>query len=152
MTVTILSLYHRAQNAARNQFPQGRSRTASIVVKLPGPFPTGALGTANIRFDLNGAPGLKYDMMFANDAHTQQMSGVLPAQVSFQADAFTASLKVYGPGEFGFEAYRDTRPLAIGSLATFTNAFCNYFIRSTAGGQSVSINASGRPGFPVPPR
>jgi hypothetical protein len=100
---------------------------------------------ASIRYILHDPPGLKYDVVFAHDAETQQFNGVLPSEISFQADAFTASVGVQGPGEFGFEVYRNNLPLAKAAPATFTNATRNYFIESKAGGQAIRMHVTSMP-------
>lgn len=133
---TVVVSFHRAHN----QPVRGTPGQASIVVRVPGPLPRALPGVANIRFNLLGTPGLKYDVVYAHDAQTQQVSGVLPDQLSFRADAFAATVGVQGPGEFGFEIYRDDRLTASGRRAAFTNASREFSIRSLAGGQGTSFS------------
>jgi hypothetical protein len=45
----------------------------------------------------------------------------LPAEVSFKADAFSASITIDDPGQFGFEIYRNNR-LAVERPASDTDA------------------------------
>jgi RNA polymerase sigma factor (sigma-70 family) len=106
----------------------------------PTPAASAAPAAADIRFDLQGTPGLGFDIVYAHDSVTQEVSGVLPAQVSFQADAFTASLTVRGPGRFGFEAYRDNLRIGFAGPALFTNATGAYFVESLPGGEGTRIS------------
>lgn len=117
----VLALHRPAQNAA------------------PNPLLPGTPVMADIRFNLQGTPGLKYDVVYAHDTQTQQVSGVLPAQISFRADAFTASVSVQGPGQFGYEAYRDNRLMGRRLLASFATTNTAFSIEGLAGGRGTRI-------------
>lgn len=138
VATTVVSLYV-AQLAAHRQLAGGTPGQASITVNVPGPLPQAASGPANIRVNLQGTPGLKYDVVYAHDTQTQQVSGVLPGQVSFKADAFAATIAVQGPGQFGLETYRNNQLMAMGTPVTFTNTSRIYTVGSRAGGQGAFI-------------
>lgn len=124
---SVLALHRPAQNAA------------------PNPSPPLTPGMANIRFNLLGTPGLKYDVVYAHDTRTQQVSGVLPAQISFRADAFTASVSVQGPGQFGYEAYRDNRLMGRRLLAPLATTNTAFSIEGLAGGRGTRIRVPRTP-------
>jgi len=143
---TVVISHYRAQKVMPNQPVRGTPGQVSIRFRLPGPLPRAVPGLANIRFNLIGTPGLNYDAVYAHDTQTQQVTGVLPDQISFRADAFTAAVNVHGPGLFGFEIYRDDRRISWGAPATFTNTSHGFSIESRAGGQGIFLHQTGTAG------
>jgi RNA polymerase sigma factor (sigma-70 family) len=66
-----------------------------------------AAGAQTIRIKLLGTDGLAYELVHLDGGQSQTNRGVLPDEVSFIADVFTASIHVQGSGEFGFEVFRN---------------------------------------------
>ena len=100
-------LHHHSARSPTAGFTPG---PAAIRLRVPGATPVpNAPGTAAIRLDLAGTPGLRFDAVYSHDGETQTTSGVLPAEISFQADAFNASFKLRDPGQFGFDIYLNNR-------------------------------------------
>jgi RNA polymerase sigma factor (sigma-70 family) len=69
-------------------------------------------GSAAIRIKLSGTPGLKFVLVRSENGQTQTVHGVLPGEVSFRADGFTASISGRGPGQLGLEVFRDNLLMA----------------------------------------
>jgi len=93
-----------------------------VKVKAPGPAQVPiARGMAAIRLNLTGTPRLRFGLVYSHDGDTRTINGVLPAEVSFKADAFSASITIDDPGQFGFEIYRNNR-LAVERPASDTDA------------------------------
>ncbi len=69
-------------------------------------------GSGNIKIALLGTPGLKYELIHTGAGQTHTNAGVLPGTIFFDADSFTASIKIQGSGKFSCEVYR-------GSLLSF---------------------------------
>jgi hypothetical protein len=106
--VTTFSFHHLVRRSATPPAPG----IAWLAVRVPAPARPPAPGPAAIRFDLIGTAGLRFDAVYAGNSETQSVSGVLPGQISFLADSFTTTISVYGPGQFGFQAYRSDRRVA----------------------------------------
>jgi hypothetical protein len=100
-----------------------------------------ALKLADIRIDLAGTVGRKFEVVYWHDQQTQHVSGVLPGQILFKADAFNASVSVPGPGQFGFEVYRNNDLIASGKPNTVTNLSREISIEGMAGGRGTFLHS-----------
>ena len=109
---------------------------ARIQLRKPGaaPVPRAPAGMAAIRLDFMGTPGLRFDAAYSHDGETNTMSGVLPDEVSFEADAFNASITLNDPGQFGLDIYRNNR-LAARRPISFTATNRTYLVRALGRGR-----------------
>ena len=64
---------------------------------------------------------MPFQVSHSENGNEQITPGVLPSEVSFAADAFSARITVRGSGELSFEVYRDDFRLANISGARVTN-------------------------------
>ncbi|HTR41935.1 MAG TPA: sigma-70 family RNA polymerase sigma factor [Pseudomonadales bacterium] len=137
LTTTVLITFHFSTRHPARLEPATGAGVAQITVRVPQPQPAPlAPGLADVRFNLLGTPGLGFDAAYVHDGQAQTVSGVLPGEISFQADAFTMRIIVRGPGQFGFEAYRNDRRLGWSNPGSVTNG-STFEMESMAGGQGL---------------
>jgi len=96
---------------------------------------------ALIKIKLLGTPGLAFEVAYSAGGPPQTAKDVLPGEVSFNADAFNASITVRGSGEFGFEVYRGDLQQASMGLGRITNSR-SFVVEGKKGGSGISV----RPG------
>jgi hypothetical protein len=103
------------------------------------PGPEIAAGTANIRINLSDPVGQNFEVVYTHDGRSETVTGVLPREIEFQADAFTASIAVHGPGPFKYEVYRNGQLSGAGGGSNgSTNHIVN--ITSLAGGRGIRVD------------
>ena len=66
-------------------------------------------GAGNIEITLTGTSGLKYELVHTVAGQSRTNSGVTPCEIYFDADAFSARIKVEGPGALKCNVYREKR-------------------------------------------
>ncbi len=120
------------------------SHAAVFVVRVQVSTP----GTAAIRIKMSGTPGVKFEMVRSEKGRTRTVRGVLPGEVSFQADAFTASVSGRGPSQLGLEVYRDDLLIAGNDPAPLTPDR-PLFIEGMAGGTGIKMSTKGPGTVPV---
>jgi len=141
VTALFIIFHSFARHPVRPYATSPRPGVSSIIVPVPpSALPPPASGPANIRFNLAGTPGLRFEAVYVHDGQTQTTNGVLPGEILFQADAFTATITVHGPGQFGFHAYRNDRPFSWSNFGPITNT-STFEIESSAGGRGVQFSA-----------
>jgi RNA polymerase sigma factor (sigma-70 family) len=136
----VITFHPSARHSMRPSAASPNPGGSQIVVRVPPSYLPAEPGRANIRFNFAGTPGLRFDVVYVHDGQTQTASGILPGEISFRADAFTATITVHGPGQFGYDAYRNNRLLSWSNAGPVTNV--NRFeIKSLAGGQGVRFRS-----------
>ncbi len=116
--------------------PRQQSPPASVFLNVKVDAP----GNSTIRFNLLGTPGLRFQMVCSDRGGQRTYDGVVPGEVSFQAEAFTATIGGIGGGDLGLEIYRDNLQVAnraVGSL----NPAQLIFIQGMPGGQGIRMSA-----------
>jgi RNA polymerase sigma factor (sigma-70 family) len=93
---------------------------------------------ALIKIRLHGTPGLPFMVVFSTDGRSQTNQGVLPDEVLFNADAFSAAVAVQGPGEFGLDLYRDNLRMSEMQTARIAESK-ELIIEGRKGGAGISI-------------
>ncbi len=73
------------------------------LVLLANHFHRAPSPSGNIKVLLTGDDGLKFELVHTEAGKAHTISGIVPATVYFNADAFTADLNVKGRGAFGFQ-------------------------------------------------
>ena len=76
----------------------------------------------NIHLKLLGTSGLSFELTHIEDGNSNRVTGFLPNDVWFQADAYSILLNVQGGGEFGYELYRDDVLQSSGATRTIPKA------------------------------
>jgi RNA polymerase sigma factor (sigma-70 family) len=91
-----------------------------------------------VHIKMTGTPGMAFEVRHTENGDEQVTPGVLPDEVSFQADAFSARIIARGAGDFSFEVYRDDRRMAGISVARLTNGR-TWQLDALKGGKGVSL-------------
>jgi RNA polymerase sigma factor (sigma-70 family) len=90
-----------------------------------------------VHIRMTGTPGMPFEVSHPENGNEQITPGVLPGEVSFAADVFSARITTLGSGDLNFEVYRDDFRMAAVSGAHATN------------GSSWLVEKGGRRGFSV---
>lgn len=103
--------------------PAHRERQVSSIVYRIRNAPTlpPSVNQPIVHIRMTGTPGMPFEITHSENGSEQITPGVLPGEVSFAADAFSARIIVLGSGELGFEIYRDDFRMASLSGARVTN-------------------------------
>jgi RNA polymerase sigma factor (sigma-70 family) len=123
-----------------------RMQTASTQVshRVPPPAtvlaPTRTDERALITIKLLGTPGLPWKVTFAGSDETRSTNGILPAEVAFNADGFSATIDVQSAGEFGYEVYRGNVRNAATQVAPISRPR-SITILGKPGGTGISVRA-----------
>ena len=115
-TITCGALFwHSAHRQPQGGFP------SSIVYRVRNaPTPPRSVNPI-VHIRMTGTPGMPFQVSHSENGNEQITPGVLPSEVSFAADAFSARITVRGSGELSFEVFRDDFRLANISGARVTN-------------------------------
>jgi RNA polymerase sigma factor (sigma-70 family) len=91
-----------------------------------------------VHIKMTGPAGMPFEVSHSENGNEQVTPGVLPGEVSFPADAFSARITVQGSGEVGFEIYRDDFRLGAISGARVTNGR-TWLVEAKNGARGFSI-------------
>ena len=91
-----------------------------------------------VHIRMTGTPGMPFEVSHSENGNDQITPGVLPGEVSFAADAFSARITALGAGDLGFEIYRDDFRLANASASSVTNGY-SWLVAAKKGGVGLSV-------------
>ena len=91
-----------------------------------------------VQIKMTGTPGMPFEISHSENGNEQITPGVLPGEVSFPADAFSARIGVQGAGELNIEVYRDGFRMANVSGARVTNGR-SWLVGANKGGKGFSV-------------
>jgi len=95
-----------------------------------------------VHIKMTGTAGMSFEVRHTENGNEQVSPGVLPGEVSFPADAFSARIFALGAGDFSFEVYRDNLRIASISGARLTNGR-TWQLDAQKGGKGVSLKKLG---------
>ena len=122
----------------RNAPTPPRSQTYSMVYRVTNATTPPPSVNPIVHVRMTGTPGMPFEVRHSENGKEQITSGVLPAEVSFAADAISARIIALGSGDFNFEVYRDGYRLAAISGARVTNGR-TWSLEAQKGGRGVSL-------------
>jgi RNA polymerase sigma factor (sigma-70 family) len=102
---------------------------------------TAPVESGNIKITLLGTPGLKYELVHTVEGQSHTNAGVSPATNWFEADAFTASIKVEGAGTLRCNVYRDDLPFFSGNISPTADTPVLLSLEMRAGGMGMWSSA-----------
>lgn len=99
-----------------NKSAAGSAIERTFVVRTPLAPARPAAGPSQIKLELQGSPGLPFELNQAENGVSQTIKGTLPWELSFADADYAITIAIQGPGEFGLKIYRDDRPMGGSSI------------------------------------
>jgi RNA polymerase sigma factor (sigma-70 family) len=138
LAVISLTAFDRSPTAAR----RGARQVGFVLPVRPGAaLVSPAHGPAGIKLDLQGAPGVPFEVTRVENGISQTINGVLPRQISFADADYVLTIKVQGPGEFGFTISRDDQTVTTIPVRPIPHSM-RYTINGKQGGQGIRLHSS----------
>jgi RNA polymerase sigma factor (sigma-70 family) len=111
-----------------------------VVRPLPAPTRPSP-SPSQIKLELQGSPGLPFELTHAENGVSQTINGTLPWALSFDDADYTVTITIHGPGQFGLKVYRNDQPMLGTSLGQVTRP-TRYSIDGKKDGQGIRLHSS----------